>query len=154
VDLVLCIIRSFREQIRGFYNLLRQKSSSLFMLKGWSTTSTASLTMCSMYLAFVVRMEASWNKCSVLDWCRVQLQLACLGIPVRCDFDAPLIWCPWNSPSDQCGPCCTHRGSCKHLVSLVLGCLWQDEGDWIISCGASPQIWCCVGPALCWFSWI
>jgi hypothetical protein len=29
-------------------------------------------------------------------------------------------------------------------VSLVLGDLWPDVGDRIISCGASPQIWCCV----------
>jgi hypothetical protein len=53
---------SFREQIKYFHNLLRQKSSFLFMLKGWSTTSIASLTLQSMYLALVLRMKASWNK--------------------------------------------------------------------------------------------
>jgi hypothetical protein len=39
-------------------------------------------------------------------------------------------------------------------VSLGLGSLWQDWGDWIISYGASQQISLCVGPALCWFGWI
>jgi hypothetical protein len=33
-------------------------------------------------------------------------------------------------------------------VSLVQGGLWLDGGDWIISCGASTQIWCCRVSAL------
>jgi hypothetical protein len=44
---------SFREQIKCFHNLLRKKPSSLFMLKGLSTTSIASLTMRSMYLVLL-----------------------------------------------------------------------------------------------------
>jgi hypothetical protein len=39
-------------------------------------------------------------------------------------------------------------------VSLVQGGLWSGRGDWIVSCGASPQIWCCVRPALCLYGWI
>jgi hypothetical protein len=64
-----------------------------------------------------------------------------------CAVDAPLTRHPQNGPSAQCRPCCTHSGACKHLVSLVLGDFWMCRGDWIISCGASSQIWC-VGPAL------
>jgi hypothetical protein len=39
------VLKSFREQMRGWYHLLKQKPSSLFMLLGWSSISTASLTM-------------------------------------------------------------------------------------------------------------
>jgi hypothetical protein len=49
-------LKSFREQMRGLHDLLRQKPSSLFMLMGWSSISTASLMMRSMYLELVVRM--------------------------------------------------------------------------------------------------
>jgi hypothetical protein len=49
-------LRSFREQRRGFHDLLRQKPSSLFILLGWSSISIASLMMPSMYLGLVERM--------------------------------------------------------------------------------------------------
>jgi hypothetical protein len=54
-DMLSCcggFLRYFREQRRGFHDLLRQKPSSLFILLGWS--SIASLMMRSMYLGLVV----------------------------------------------------------------------------------------------------
>jgi hypothetical protein len=83
----------------------------------------------------------------------VSLWPTCLDIPVGCDINAPLIWCPQNDLSAQCRPCCIHTESCRHLVSLSLGCFWQYRGDWIIFCGVRPQIWR-VRPALCWFCWM
>jgi hypothetical protein len=84
----------------------------------------------------------------------IQLWPTCLDVLVGCAIDAPLTWCPWNNLSAQYRPCRTHKGSCKHLVSLVLGGLWPGGGDWIISCRAFPEIWYCVRPALCLYSWI
>jgi hypothetical protein len=46
-DLLSCdegFLRSFREQMRGFHDLLlRQKPTSLFIMLGWSSISVASL---------------------------------------------------------------------------------------------------------------
>jgi hypothetical protein len=56
--------------------------------------------------------------------------------------------CAWNTFS------ALTRGYCKHLVFLVLGGVWPDGGHWIISCGARPQIWCCVGPGISFHSHI
>jgi hypothetical protein len=42
--------------MRGFYDLLRQKPSSLFISLGWSSISIASLMMQFMYLDLVGRM--------------------------------------------------------------------------------------------------
>jgi hypothetical protein len=49
-------LRSFREQMRGFHNLLRQKPSSLFILLGWSSVSLVSLMIRPIYLGFVESM--------------------------------------------------------------------------------------------------
>jgi len=43
----------------SFHALLREKSSSLFMLLGWSLTSTASLMMCSKHLVFIAKILLS-----------------------------------------------------------------------------------------------
>jgi hypothetical protein len=48
LDLLSCdggYLRPFREQFRGFLDLLRQKPSSMSALLGWSTISISSLTM-------------------------------------------------------------------------------------------------------------
>jgi hypothetical protein len=55
-DLPSCwcgFLRSFREQVRGFHDLLKQKPSSLFILLGWSSISVTSLMMRSMCLSLV-----------------------------------------------------------------------------------------------------
>jgi hypothetical protein len=62
-------------------------------------------------------------------WCCVQLWLTCPDVPVGCGVDALLIRYPRSSLSAQCRLCCIYREFCRHLVSLVLGCLWQDEGE-------------------------
>jgi hypothetical protein len=100
------------------------------------------------------RGEDGRIKCGVHGQYYVQLWPIYPDVQVWCAVDAPLSSCPRNRPSDQCRLCCTHRGSCKHLVSLVLGGLWQDKGGWTTSCGPSPEIWCCVRLALCWYGWI
>jgi hypothetical protein len=45
-DLMSCdggFLRAFRQQMRGFHDLFRQKPSSLFILLGWSSIPVASL---------------------------------------------------------------------------------------------------------------
>jgi hypothetical protein len=49
----------FREEMRGFHDLLRQKPASVLILLGWSLISMASITMRSMYRVLVVRMDVS-----------------------------------------------------------------------------------------------
>jgi hypothetical protein len=51
----------FREELRDFDDLLKQKSPSLFILYEWSSISVASLTVQSIYLVYVARMEVVWN---------------------------------------------------------------------------------------------
>jgi hypothetical protein len=48
-------LESFREQMRGFHSLLRQKPSSLFTSLEMSSISVASLMMHSTYLGSVER---------------------------------------------------------------------------------------------------
>jgi hypothetical protein len=61
----------FREQRRGFHDLLRQEPSYLFILLGLSSISIASLMMRSMYLGVVERMVVfcSWMRCHKLMLC-------------------------------------------------------------------------------------
>jgi hypothetical protein len=62
--------------MRGFYNLLRQKPSSLFILLGWSSISIASLMEWSMYLAFVARMQGT-VKLNVVSQVNIMLRHGC-----------------------------------------------------------------------------
>jgi hypothetical protein len=48
-------LRSSREQMRGFHDLIKQKPSSLFITLGWSSISVSSLMMRSMHLGLVDR---------------------------------------------------------------------------------------------------
>jgi hypothetical protein len=45
------------------------------------------------------------------------------------NFDITMALFRFLHQSDDQYNCCTHRGSCKHLLSLVIGCLWQYR-DW------------------------
>jgi hypothetical protein len=93
-------------------------------------------------------------ECGVTSRRSVQLRLTCPDVLVGCVVDAPLIWCPQNGPSGHCRPCRTHSGSCIHLGSLVLSCLWPAGEEWKFTCEAGLPTWCCVGPVLCLFCWI
>jgi hypothetical protein len=59
------IPKVYWEKIRGCHDLLGQKPPSLFILQGWSSISMASLTMPSMYLISVARIEL--NAVSLVD---------------------------------------------------------------------------------------
>jgi hypothetical protein len=58
-------LRSFRERMRCFYDLLREKPFFLFIILGWSPISVASLTMRSMFLDLEERIVVwcSWMPC-------------------------------------------------------------------------------------------
>jgi pimeloyl-ACP methyl ester carboxylesterase len=73
-----CFPRSFKEQMRGFRDLLRQKTSSLFIVLGWSSISIASLMMQSMYLDLVERMVVlcSRMRCPKLILCSATADLS------------------------------------------------------------------------------
>jgi hypothetical protein len=118
---------SFREPIKGCHNILKYKPPSLFMLKGWSTVLIAWLTVRSVYRILVARIEESWNgmRCprSILRWATTDSS----GCSCRM-----WRWCSLNlistdGLSAQCRFCRIHRKSCRHVVLLVLGCLWQDK---------------------------
>jgi hypothetical protein len=47
---------SFREQLTGFHDLLRENLSYLFMLSGWSSMAIAFLMIQSPCLDFLTRM--------------------------------------------------------------------------------------------------
>jgi hypothetical protein len=49
-------VQSFRGQMRGFQDMLRQNLSSLFILLGWTSISVTSLMIRSMCLGSVERM--------------------------------------------------------------------------------------------------
>jgi hypothetical protein len=53
--------------MRGFHDLLREKSSSLLILLGWSLISVASLAIRSIYLDLLARMLVL---CSWMRWPR------------------------------------------------------------------------------------
>jgi hypothetical protein len=67
---------SSTEQLRCFHDLLRQKSSSLFMLLWWN--STVPLMIRSMYLGLMMRILVLWS----CTWCPMLIlcpaQLTCL----------------------------------------------------------------------------
>jgi hypothetical protein len=105
-DVLSCdggFLRSFREQMRGYHDLLRQKPSSMFVLLGWSSISVASLMVRSIYLGLMERL-AVW--CSwILCYAMADLS-GCLDGYVA---GGPSIWCHSNGPSAQCRPDRTHR---------------------------------------------
>jgi hypothetical protein len=74
-DMPLGLLRSVREQMRGFHDLLRQKPSFLFTLLGWSSFRTASLKMWSVFLGLVERMAVwcGWMRCPKLILCIARL---------------------------------------------------------------------------------
>jgi hypothetical protein len=107
-------------------------------------TQLASLTMRSMYGVLVARMEVlgSWVRCLKSTLCSATADLPKCSSRMcrRCSFK-----CVHRT---ACRACRTRRWFCTHLVSLVLGCVWQAWGNYIL-CETGPQTWCCVGQALC-----
>jgi hypothetical protein len=51
---------SFKSQVRGFLNLLREKPSFLFMLLGWSSISNTFLMIWSLCLNFLAYLETPY----------------------------------------------------------------------------------------------
>jgi hypothetical protein len=80
-DLLSCdgdFIRSFREQMRSFHDLLTQKPSFLFIMLTRSSISVTSLMMRSMYLGLVGRMAVwcSWMRCPKFILCSATADLS------------------------------------------------------------------------------
>jgi hypothetical protein len=70
---MLLLIPPFRplsSRMRGFYDLLRDKPSSLLLLSGWSSMSIASLMIRSMHLDFLARILVL---CRWIRWPRLML---------------------------------------------------------------------------------
>jgi hypothetical protein len=90
------MLPSFREWIRGFHDLLRQRPSSLFIFLRWGLISVASLLMWSMYLNLMETMLVSWVRSDYPGCCCVWLGLVYLNGPGECTDGAPWPLSQWN----------------------------------------------------------
>jgi hypothetical protein len=109
-------LRPLREQMKGFHDWLRQRSS-LFMLFRCSSISVASLIIWSMYSIWIW-----WIGCWCLGVGYSGRSLCCvwpwpiyLDAPDKCASGAPWPWIQWNDQSVQCEldhihmVCCTQH---------------------------------------------
>jgi hypothetical protein len=99
-----------------FYDLLRQKPSSLFISLGWSSISVASVMMRFMYLVLVRRMLvlcSCWTQ-QLFDWHQVE------GTPSGCNIQTSQ---PWQSTLSTCGFASSYKyqltfGEIHGIISL------------------------------------
>lgn len=134
----------------GFHDFLRQKSSSLFMLLGWSSVPVASIMILSIYLGLVKRILVFWS------WVRYPKLMSSPATSASFEWSPIVIL---HSSVSIEWPLCsvrhdrTQRCYCISTVSAILGRSWLDKGRWNFSPGGRPNqlVMCPKGILLMWY---